>query len=125
MESDDFNLHNLREWQPVNDVLQKVQRGFFFHELNVTCIDVLPEYLGLGSDVGIIFWYNRRNGNVQKLRTEVIIASKRMLLNHALLSICSSFQYPIPIQLHKVIRIKESQKKECKNVGNRKNCGSY
>lgn len=75
MESDDFNLHNLREWQSINDVLQKippkVQRGFFFHELNVTCIDVLSEYLGLGSDVGIIFWYNRRNGNVQKLRTEV------------------------------------------------------
>lgn len=76
MESDDFDLHNLREWQPVNDVLQqippKVQRGFFHQELNVTCIDVLSEYCGLGSDVGIVFWYNRRTGNVQKLRTEVI-----------------------------------------------------
>lgn len=90
MESDDFNLHNLREWQPVNDVLQKippkVQRGFFFHELNVTCIDVLSEYLALGSDVGIIFWYNRRNGNMQKLRTEVIIIKPAVHLHSILIS---------------------------------------
>lgn len=90
MESDDFNLHNLREWQPIDDVSQKipskVQRGFFYQELNVTCIDVLSEYLGLGSDVGIIFWYNRRNGNVQKLRTEVI-------------------KYPIEYSLGQFIRI--------------------
>lgn len=75
MESDDLDLHNLREWEPINDVFRKIppkiQRGFFFQELNVTCIDALPEFLGLGSDVGIIFWYNRLNGNVQKLRTEV------------------------------------------------------
>lgn len=75
MESDEFDLRNLREWQPINDVFEKIppkiQKGFFFQELNITCIDALPEYLVLGSDVGIIFWYNRQNGNVQKLRTEV------------------------------------------------------
>lgn len=75
MESGDLDLQNLRQWQPINDVFQKIppkiQRGFFFQELNITCIDVLPEYFGLGTDAGIIFWYNRRNGNVQKLRTEV------------------------------------------------------
>lgn len=75
MESEEFDLKNLREWQPTKDVFEKIpskiQRGFFFQELNITCIDALPEFLALGSDVGIIFWYNRRNGNVQKLRTEV------------------------------------------------------
>ncbi|XP_031622315.1 WD repeat-containing protein CG11141 isoform X2 [Contarinia nasturtii] len=74
MESDEFDLRNLREWQPIKDVFQKIppkiQKGFFFQELNITCIDALPEFLALGSDIGIIFWYNRRNGNVQKLRTE-------------------------------------------------------
>ncbi|XP_055320315.1 WD repeat-containing protein CG11141 [Sitodiplosis mosellana] len=74
MESDEFDLNNLREWKPTKDVFEKIppkiQRGFFFQELNITCIDVLPEFLAIGSDVGIIFWYNRRNGNVQKLRTE-------------------------------------------------------
>lgn len=75
MESDDFNLRNLREWQPIDNVFHKIppkiQKGFFFQELHITCIDALPEYLALGSNVGIIFWYNRHNGNVQKLRTEV------------------------------------------------------
>lgn len=75
MESDDFNLRNLREWQPIDNVFHKIppkiQKGFFFQELHITCIDALPEYLAFGSNVGIIFWYNRHNGNVQKLRTEV------------------------------------------------------
>lgn len=77
MDSDDLDLSNLREWQPINDVFQKIppkiQKGFFFQELHITCIDALPEFLALGTNVGIIFWYNRRNGNVQKLRTEVSI----------------------------------------------------
>lgn len=75
MESDDLDIRNLREWQPVTDVLlkipTKIQKGLFFQELNITCIDALPEFLALGSDVGIIFWYNRNTGNTQKLRTEV------------------------------------------------------
>lgn len=65
----------LREWSPLTDVFAKVplkvQKGFFFVDLNVTCIDALDEYLALGTDAGIVYWYNRQNGNVQKLRTEV------------------------------------------------------
>lgn len=75
MESDEFNLRNLREWYSINDVLQKIpskiQRGFFSQDVNLTCLDVLPEFLAFGSDVGIIFWYNRKNGKIQELRTEV------------------------------------------------------
>lgn len=65
----------LREWSPLTDVFAKiplkVQKGFFFVELNVTCIDALDDFLALGTDVGIVYWYNRQNANVQKLRTEV------------------------------------------------------
>lgn len=75
MESDEFDIRNLREWTPLTDVLQKIptkiQKGFFFQKLNLTCVDILPEFIGFGSDVGIVFWYNRQNGNVQKLRAEV------------------------------------------------------
>lgn len=69
------DIRALREWSPLTDVFAKiplkVQKGFFFVELNVTCIDALDEYLALGTDAGIVYWYNRQNGNVQKLRTEV------------------------------------------------------
>lgn len=75
MEKDDIDIRNLREWQPLDDVLQQipanVRRGFFLHDLNVTCIDVVPEFLALGTDAGIIFWYDRINGSTQKLRSEV------------------------------------------------------
>lgn len=85
MESDEFDLHNLREWQPINDVFAKIppkiHKGFFTQELSITCIDTLPEYLALGSDVGIVFWYNRQNGNVQKLRTEVKKRQQAHLIN--------------------------------------------
>lgn len=73
MEATDVRM--LREWSPLTDVFAKiplkVQKGFFFVDLNVTCIDALDDYFALGTDAGIVYWYNRQNGNVQKLRTEV------------------------------------------------------
>lgn len=72
---DATDVRALREWSPLTDVFAKiplkVQKGFFFVDLNVTCIDALDEYLALGTDAGIVYWYNRQNGSVQKLRTEV------------------------------------------------------
>lgn len=70
-----IDVRDLREWSPLTDVFAKlplkVQKGFFSVELNVTCVDALDEYLAIGTDAGIVYWYNRRNGNVQNLRTEV------------------------------------------------------
>lgn len=70
-------LRNLCEWFPLNDVFQKIplkiQKGFFFVDLNVTCVDAVDEFIALGSDAGIVFWFNRRTSQVQKLRTEVRI----------------------------------------------------
>lgn len=75
MEASADLVRSLREWSPLTDVFAKiplkVQKGFFFNDLNVTCIDALDDYLALGTDAGIVYWYNRLNGNVQKLRTEV------------------------------------------------------
>lgn len=68
-------IRNLREWAPqaevLNKVPQKIQKGLFFQDLNITCVDILPEFLALGTNVGIVYWYNRSNGEVQKLRCEV------------------------------------------------------
>lgn len=69
------NIRNLCEWFPLSDVFQKIplkiQKGIFFSDLNVTCVDAVDEFIALGSDAGIVFWYNRRINQVQKLRTEV------------------------------------------------------
>lgn len=69
------NIRNLCEWFPLTDVFQKIplkiQKGFFFSDLNVSCVDAVDEFIALGSDAGIVFWFNRRTNQVQKLRTEV------------------------------------------------------
>ncbi|XP_071450036.1 WD repeat-containing protein CG11141 [Hetaerina americana] len=64
----------LREWTPMTRFLQKIplkaQRGLFTHDLNLTCVDCLPDYLVLGTNVGIVYWYDRRKDELQRLRCE-------------------------------------------------------
>ncbi|XP_037951674.1 WD repeat-containing protein CG11141 [Teleopsis dalmanni] len=68
-------LYAIREWAPLTDLIERIpsrtQRGFLSVDVNITCIDAVNEFIALGSDVGIVFWYNRFTGNVQKLKAEV------------------------------------------------------
>ena len=79
-------LINLREWAPLTDLLgkipAKVQRGLFYHDLSMTCADVLADFIALGTDAGIVLWYNRTNGDLQKLRCEVSIWGTPDRFNH-------------------------------------------
>lgn len=72
---ENYDITALREWAPLTEVIDKIptriQKGLFSSDLNVTCIDVIPEFIALGTDAGIVFWYNRFNGEAQKLRAEV------------------------------------------------------
>lgn len=65
----------LREWAPlvnlVNKIPVSVQRGLLFHDVSITCVDLVEEFMALGSNVGIVFWYNRKSGSVERLQTEV------------------------------------------------------
>lgn len=66
----------LREWAPLTEIMDLIpaaRRGFFPANLNVTCVDAVEDFLALGSDAGIVFWYNRRSGEMQKLKAEVSI----------------------------------------------------
>lgn len=69
-------LYSIREWAPLTDVLDRIptriNRGLFPADLSITCIDAIEEFLALGTDAGIVFWYNRQTGQIQKLRPEVI-----------------------------------------------------
>lgn len=64
----------LREWAPLTEIMDLIpaaRRGFFPSNLNVTCVDAVEDFLALGSDAGIVFWYNRSSGEMQKLKAEV------------------------------------------------------
>jgi hypothetical protein len=67
----------LREWAPLTGFLQqiplKAQRGLFTHNLNLTCVDILPEFIAVGTNLGLVYWYNRKKGDLQRLRCEVSV----------------------------------------------------
>lgn len=65
----------LREWAPLTDLFDKLPTrtgGIFSQDIKLTCIDVLSEFLVIGTNVGIIFWYNRKRKDLQRLRCEVM-----------------------------------------------------
>ncbi|KAH8271505.1 hypothetical protein KR018_002196 [Drosophila ironensis] len=68
-------LCSIREWAPLTELFDRIparlQRGFFPADLNLTCVDACEEFLAVGSDAGIVFWHNRRTGEMQKLKAEV------------------------------------------------------
>lgn len=72
---DNYDVESLREWAPLTDLLEKVpariQKGIFSQNLNITSVAAVPEFIALGTDAGIVFWYNRASGEIQKLRNEV------------------------------------------------------
>jgi len=65
----------LREWAPLSILLQQIpakkQNGIFMQDINFTCITVLPEFIAIGSNHGLIYWYNRETQDLQRLRCEV------------------------------------------------------
>ncbi len=67
----------LREWAPLSSLLlqipPKAQRGLFTGDLNFTCIAAIPDYLVIGTNHGLVYWYNRLTNELQRLRCEVLI----------------------------------------------------
>lgn len=65
----------VREWAPYTHMLNviptKVQFGIFSQDLNLTCMDAVGEYFALGTNVGLIYWYSRKKGTLQRLRCEL------------------------------------------------------
>lgn len=65
----------LREWAPLTELFNKlplkVSKGLFQKDIKLTCVDVLPEYLVLGTNVGTIFLFNRKNKDLLTLSCEV------------------------------------------------------
>uniref|UniRef100_A0A1Y1MJB7 HPS5-like beta-propeller domain-containing protein n=2 Tax=Photinus pyralis TaxID=7054 RepID=A0A1Y1MJB7_PHOPY len=64
----------LREWAPLADLFNrlpsKAQSGIFTYDIKLTCVDVLTDFIALGTNFGLVYWYNRRTKDLQKLRCE-------------------------------------------------------
>ncbi|XP_059057598.1 WD repeat-containing protein CG11141 [Achroia grisella] len=64
----------VREWTPSSHILNlippRIQNGIFSNELCLTCVDAVTEYIALGTNVGLVYWYDRKKGNIQRLRCE-------------------------------------------------------
>ncbi|XP_052743941.1 WD repeat-containing protein CG11141 [Bicyclus anynana] len=64
----------VREWTPCSHILNlippRIQTGLFSNELCLTCVDAVSEYIALGTNVGLVYWYDRKKGNIQRLRCE-------------------------------------------------------
>ncbi|KAK6623332.1 hypothetical protein RUM43_009184 [Polyplax serrata] len=64
----------LQEWSPLTQLLQKIpqkiQKGLFPQNLNLTCLDVISDYIVLGTNSNLVYWYSRINGELQRLRLE-------------------------------------------------------
>lgn len=65
----------LQEWTPQTRLLQQIplraQKGIFSHDLNLTCVDVVQDYIAVGTNCGLVYWYCRENGDLQRLRFQV------------------------------------------------------
>lgn len=65
----------LREWAPLTDLFKhlpiKIKQGLFQKDINLTCIDVLSEYIVLGTNVGCIYLFERKSKNILKFPCEV------------------------------------------------------
>lgn len=65
----------LREWAPLSDLFSRLpsraKHGLFYQDVKLTCVDVLPEFLALGTNLGIVYWYDRKKKDLQRLRCEV------------------------------------------------------
>lgn len=69
----------LREWAPLTNLLQqipvKLQNGIFTQDINFTCIDVVPEFIAIGTNCGLVYWFDRETGDLQRLRCENVYSS--------------------------------------------------
>ena len=60
-----------REWGPMYGLLSKIparlHRSFLGYDLNLTCVAAHGHYLALGTNAGLVYWYDRRTRDLRRL----------------------------------------------------------
>ena len=73
----ELNKYHLQEHEPLHHLLsilpQKAQKGLSSLPIEYTCIDVSPEYIALGTSVGLVLLYDRLGQSLQRLNCKVSI----------------------------------------------------
>ena len=71
----ELNKCHLQEHEPLHHLLsilpQKAQKGLSSIPIDYTCIDVSPEYIALGTSVGLVLLYDRLGQSLQRLNCKV------------------------------------------------------
>lgn len=66
---------NLKEWNSMEHLLNKIplkaQKGLTTFDLEITCVAAVDDYLALGTNVGLIYWYRRSTDVLERLKIEV------------------------------------------------------
>jgi len=66
---------NFREWSPLSNLLAKIplkaQKNYATMDLSFTCIAVDSKFLAIGTNVGLLYWYDREHDLLERLKIEV------------------------------------------------------
>lgn len=67
----------LKEFAPLTHLLSQIpqhaQRGLSKVDVKLTCLDVIAEYIAIGSNVGVVFLYDRTKNTVTRLKCSDIL----------------------------------------------------
>jgi hypothetical protein len=56
----------------LSQIPKKAQKGMLIQcDLHLNCIDANDHFIALGSNVGVVFLYNRKDKELERLRTHV------------------------------------------------------
>ncbi|XP_064484105.1 tectonin beta-propeller repeat-containing protein 2-like isoform X2 [Ornithodoros turicata] len=68
----EVQLKFLKEFAPQTHILRHIpeqaQKGLNKFDIRLTCLSVLPEFMAIGSSIGMLYLYNRRRHTMQKLK---------------------------------------------------------
>ena len=94
----ELNKCHLQEHEPLHHLLsilpQKAQKGLSSLPIEYTCIDVSPEYIALGTSVGLVLLYDRLGQSLQRLNCKVLIFK---YIGGELDNVCHYFEFSLAL----------------------------
>lgn len=66
-----FDPEEIIEWSPLENLLNQIPvKAGLLRNLNLTCVATNKQFIALGTDCGVVLWYNRIKKELQKLKIE-------------------------------------------------------
>lgn len=66
----------LQEWAPLTTLLQKIpskiQTGIFTQDINFTCLDAIADFIAIGTNHGVVYWFDRNTSQLETFGCEVM-----------------------------------------------------